>query len=235
MVSRSAYERSDEAACGGAVEARCVVALGDAVAPWSTTVVAVSFAACANADVGRVHRSRKAVHLRSGAPIVGIAWAHCSIEPEVQASRSAVYGHHALRGQGECRGWFLVNRCLGRHVAASGRYTARALVPLVCSRTAPAKTSCPSTPRRVTALTSAQSTLTDMVGIINIVSLSTVVLQKCRTTGCHWSPHQAWKPRRDSTSQSRHPARYSFNYSHACCIVPRRFVKATYPCAANTP
>jgi hypothetical protein len=81
----------------------------------------------------------------------------------------------------------------------------------LCSRTAPAKTSCPSTPRRVTALTSAQSSVTAMVGIINIVGLSTVVLQKCRTTGCHWSPHQAWKPRRDST--------YSPDIQHAIRLI----------------
>jgi hypothetical protein len=64
----------DEEALTGALErvARLVAA------------VAVSFADCASVQHGKLHRSsRQRVHLRSGAPIAGIAWAHSSIARRV--------------------------------------------------------------------------------------------------------------------------------------------------------
>jgi hypothetical protein len=55
-----------------------VVVLEDAVA-WDSAT-AVSFVGWVYAGVGTLHRSRKSVHLRSDAPIAGIAWVHCWVE-----------------------------------------------------------------------------------------------------------------------------------------------------------
>jgi hypothetical protein len=55
-----------------------VVVLVDAVARESTT--AVSFVGWVHAGVGTLQRSRQSVHLRSEAPIAGIAWSHCLVE-----------------------------------------------------------------------------------------------------------------------------------------------------------
>lgn len=60
--------------CEGAIEAPCVVTLKGAVAP--VLAVTLLFVDWASAVVSVLQRSRNAVHLRSGAPIVGIAWAH---------------------------------------------------------------------------------------------------------------------------------------------------------------
>ena len=60
--------------CEDAVEAPCCVTLEAAVAP--EVDVTLLFAAWASAVVGALQRSRNAVHLRSGVPIVGIAWSH---------------------------------------------------------------------------------------------------------------------------------------------------------------
>ena len=59
-------------ACGAVV-------LEDAVARESTA--AVSFVGWLHAGFDTLQRSRKSVHLRSDAPIAGIAWLHCLDEP----------------------------------------------------------------------------------------------------------------------------------------------------------
>jgi hypothetical protein len=55
------------------------VVLEDAVARGSTA--AVSFVGWLHAGFDTLQRSRKSVHLRSDAPIAGIAWLHCLDEP----------------------------------------------------------------------------------------------------------------------------------------------------------
>jgi hypothetical protein len=55
-----------------------VVVLEDAVAWDSATTV--SFVGWEYAGAGTLHRSRNSVHLRSDAPIAGIAWVHCWVE-----------------------------------------------------------------------------------------------------------------------------------------------------------
>jgi hypothetical protein len=60
------------------VAACCVVAPECAVA--LELIGAESFAASARAGVGMLQSSRR-VHLRSGEPIVGIAWVHCLVKP----------------------------------------------------------------------------------------------------------------------------------------------------------
>lgn len=63
-----------------AVAVCCVVVLWTALAPSSLRCV--SFAAWAAADERMLQKSsRKSVHLRSGAPIVGIAWSHSLSKP----------------------------------------------------------------------------------------------------------------------------------------------------------
>lgn len=64
---------------GEAVVGRGAVVLWDAVAPSS--LVCVSFAAWAAERRTLQKSSRKSVHLRSGAPIVGIAWLHSLTKP----------------------------------------------------------------------------------------------------------------------------------------------------------
>jgi hypothetical protein len=62
-----------------AEDARGVVILGDAVARvWTTSV---SFVGWVHAGVGMLQRSRQSVHLRSDAPIAGIAWVHFLVVP----------------------------------------------------------------------------------------------------------------------------------------------------------
>jgi hypothetical protein len=64
-----------------ALDVWCVVAPTCAVALDST--VDASFAASARADVGMLHSSRKRVQLRSGVPVVSIAWLHFFEPPSV--------------------------------------------------------------------------------------------------------------------------------------------------------
>lgn len=85
VVSVSAYLWVDKVDCEDdedekAIGLWSVVVLSGAVAPGST--VSVSFVAWAAADVVMLQeRSKKSVHLRSGAPIVGIARLHSSTKP----------------------------------------------------------------------------------------------------------------------------------------------------------
>ena len=55
------------------------VVLEDAVARGSTA--AFSFVGWLHAGFDTLQRSKKSVHLRSDAPIAGIAWLHCLDEP----------------------------------------------------------------------------------------------------------------------------------------------------------
>ena len=86
--------------CEDGIEAPCCVTLEGAVA--SVLAVKLLFVAWACAFVGVLHRSRNAVHLRSGAPIVGIALGHSLTKPELlQASRLTVdtgHGHRRMCG-----------------------------------------------------------------------------------------------------------------------------------------
>jgi hypothetical protein len=72
---------------GGAVDDEALAGALELVARLVAVVAvsfAASFAACARMQHGRLHRSsRQRVHLRRGAPIAGIAWAHCSIQRRV--------------------------------------------------------------------------------------------------------------------------------------------------------
>lgn len=80
---------------GVGVDVCCVVAPECAVAFDST--VAVPFAASASAGVDMLHSSRKRVHLRSGAPIVGIAWLHGLSKPvRVQNDLPSVQMIHGM-------------------------------------------------------------------------------------------------------------------------------------------
>ena len=66
--------------------------------------VTLLFVAWASAVVGVLQRSRNAVHLRSGAPIVGIAWVHSLTKLEfLQAGGSTVDTGHGDRDI--CGGW----------------------------------------------------------------------------------------------------------------------------------
>jgi hypothetical protein len=103
VVSVSAHLRAEDGngedvGEDAGVDVCCVVPPESAVALDST--VAVSFAPWASADVGMLQSSRKSVHLRSGAPIVGIAWLHCLSKPVcVQVGRPGVqYDHGVMSG-----------------------------------------------------------------------------------------------------------------------------------------
>lgn len=74
----------------------CFVTLKDAVAP--VCEVTLSFVNSASAVVWMLQSSSNAVHLRSGAPIVGIAWSHSLTKLElVQAGRWSVNAGHERR------------------------------------------------------------------------------------------------------------------------------------------
>jgi hypothetical protein len=62
-----------------AAEDGCGVVVLEDVVAWDSATV-VSFVGWVYAGVGTLHRSRKSVHLRSDAPIAGIAWVHCWVE-----------------------------------------------------------------------------------------------------------------------------------------------------------
>jgi hypothetical protein len=103
-----------------ATDACDVVALVDAVARVSTT--AVSFVGWVHAGVGTLQRSRQSVHLRSEAPIAGIAWSHCLVETGLLQSElpSVAFTHGqpgADRELGRKARTGNTCSCAGRHVA----------------------------------------------------------------------------------------------------------------------
>lgn len=99
-MSVSASERVNVVGCEGTADAPCCATLEAAVAPaWEVTLL---FAACEN-TVGVLQRSRNAVHLRRGTPIVGIAWAHSLARLEFLRvgcwSVETGHGHRCLCGE----------------------------------------------------------------------------------------------------------------------------------------
>ena len=100
IVSVSASERVNVVGCEGTADAPCCATLEAAVAPaWEVTLL---FAVCENA-VGVLQRSRNAVHLRRGMPIVGIAWSHSLARLEFLRvgcwSVDTGHGHRCLCGE----------------------------------------------------------------------------------------------------------------------------------------
>ena len=67
----------------------CCVVVPECAAALKSTVVA-SFAASAKADVGMLHSSRKRAQLRSGVPVVRIAWLHFFELPSVVEKKHGV-------------------------------------------------------------------------------------------------------------------------------------------------
>lgn len=78
---------------GAGAEVCCVVAPECAVALDST--VGASFAASARVDAGALHSSRKRAQLRSGVPVVSIAWLHF-FEPPSEVEEEHGVGQEEL-------------------------------------------------------------------------------------------------------------------------------------------
>jgi hypothetical protein len=86
-------DNDDDVGEDAGVDVCCVVAPKSAVALES--IVGASFAASARTDVGMLHSSRKRVQLRSGVPVVSIAWLHFFEPPSVVEEEHGV-GHEEL-------------------------------------------------------------------------------------------------------------------------------------------
>lgn len=127
--------------CEEAADAPCCVPLEAAVAP--ALAVTSSFVACVSAVERVLQRSRNAVHLRSGAPIVGIAWSHSLARLKfLRVGCSSVEtGHERCN---KCEGLGNAVQCeqafVQRHVANSGSYS-RIFVKAVTGIKRAAKTS----------------------------------------------------------------------------------------------